>query len=50
MVLCPTTITLCDLEMGKKILEELHKGVCSSYIGGRALAVIFAVLILAGMP
>jgi len=28
------------LEMGKKILEELYKGVCSSHIGGHALAVM----------
>ena len=26
--------------MGKKILEELHEGVCSSYTGGGALAAI----------
>ena len=26
-------------EMGKKILEELHEGVCSSHISGRTLAV-----------
>ena len=25
---------------GKKILEELHEGVCSTHAGGRALAVI----------
>jgi len=27
------------LEMGRKILEELHEAVCSSQIAGRALAV-----------
>ena len=26
-------------EDGKKILEELHEGVCSTHVGGRALAV-----------
>jgi len=30
---------LHNLEIGKKISKELHEGVCSSHIGGRALAV-----------
>lgn len=40
MVLCPSTSMLCDPGNGKKIVEELHEGICSSHIGGHALAVI----------
>ena len=40
MLLCPTTDALCDPRHGtKKMLEELHEGVCSLHISGRALAV-----------
>ena len=28
------------LEMGQKVLEELHEGVCSSHIGGHAFALV----------
>ena len=35
---CPL-LRCVTLDVGKKIMEELYEGVCSSYIGGRALVV-----------
>jgi len=37
-------------EMGKKILEELYKGVSSSHIGGGALVVTTIQLAIIGLP